>query len=111
VTVRRRDRAGHLDPKYASTLHAMSREGQSQDPQQGAFVRGARSSDVLAEELGETWVHTATSGEDENEGVFDQEVPEERGGPFVETSAGQEFAEGTDASNPRGSKREPFPKT
>jgi hypothetical protein len=54
---------------------------------------------------------TATSGEDEGEDVANQDVPEELGGPFVVTDADTEFAQGTDASNPRGAKREPFPRT
>jgi hypothetical protein len=63
----------------------------------------------LAEVLGETFIETATTGEDEAESMLEQEVPEERGGPFVQSTAGREFAEGTDGSNPKGSKREPFP--
>jgi len=61
--------------------------------------------------MGETWVATATSGEDESQEVYSQNVPEDEGGPFVPTTGGQEFAEGTDASNPEGAKREPFPRT
>lgn len=77
-----------------------------------AFLRGgARSRDALAEGLGEQWVHSATTGEDDAEETFNAEVPEERGGPFVVTSGGQEFAEGTDESNPKGAGREPFPRT
>ena len=97
---RRRDGAGHLDAKYAAELHEKSQEGRVQDPD-GAFIgRAGRSKDNLAEAMGETWVQTATSGEDENEDVFNQSVPEDDGGPFVTTTAGQEFADGTDASNP-----------
>jgi hypothetical protein len=108
---RRRDGAGHLDAKYAAELREKSREGRVRDPD-GAFIgRAGHSKDNLAEAMGETWVQTATSGEDENEDVFNQSVPEDEGGPFVTTTAGQEFAEGTDASNPTQSKREPFPKT
>jgi hypothetical protein len=108
---RRRDGAGHLDAKYAAELHEKSQEGRVQDPE-GAFIgRAGHSKDNLAEAMGETWVQTATSGEDENEDVFNQSVPEDEGGPFVTTTAGQEFADGTDASNPTQSKREPFPKT
>jgi hypothetical protein len=108
---RRRDGAGHLDAKYAAELREKSREGRVRDPD-GAFIgRAGRSTDNLAEAMGETWVQTATSGEDENEDVFNQSVPEDDGGPFVTTTAGQEFADGTDASNPTRSKREPFPKT
>ena len=109
--VRRRDGAGHLDAQYAATLREKSEEGRVRDPD-GAFIgRTGHSKDNLAEAMGETWVETATSGEDEGEEVFDQSVPEDEGGPFVTTTAGQEFAEGTDASNPKQSKREPFPKT
>ncbi len=107
----RRDGAGHLDAKYATTLREKSREGHVRDGDEAFIGRAARSKDDLAEAMGETWVETATSGEDENEDVFNQRVPEDEGGPFVTTTAGQEFAEGTDASNPKRSKREPFPKT
>ena len=107
--VKRRDGAGHLDPTYAATLLKKSREGRTDDSDK-AFV-GSRAKDDLAEEMGETWVATATSGEDESQEVYSQNVPEDEGGPFVPTTAGQEFAEGTDASNPEGAKREPFPRT
>jgi len=109
--IHRRDGAGHLDPKYAATLREKSREGRVRDRDDAFIGRSGRSSDNLAEAMGETWVETATSGEDENEEVFNQSVPEDEGGPFVTTTAGQEFAEGTDASNPKRSKREAFPKT
>ena len=62
--------------------------------------RGGEESDDLAEELGEAFVMTATSGEQADEDIRDEEVPEERGGPFVVTPAGREFARGTDESNP-----------
>jgi|HubBroStandDraft_1064217.scaffolds.fasta_scaffold53033_3 hypothetical protein len=107
--VHRRDGAGHLDPKYAATLRAISREGRVEDREE-AFV-GTHTKDDLAEEMGETWVETATTGEDTSQAVFSQDVPEDEGGPFVTTTAGQEFAEGTDASNPQTAKREPFPRT
>jgi hypothetical protein len=109
--IRRRDGTGHLDAGYAAMLREKSLEGRVQD-RDGAFIgRSGRSRDNLAEAMGETWIETATSGEDENEDVFNQSVPEDEGGPFVTTTAGQEFAEGTDASNPKGSKREAFPRT
>ena len=105
----RRDATGHLDPKYAADLLAMSRAGA--DPKdQGAFLHGvARSQDALAEQLGEAFVSTATSGEDVEEDILNEEVTEEVGGPFVETSGKTEFARGTDASNPGEATREPFP--
>jgi hypothetical protein len=106
--VRRRDATGHLDPRYANELRALG--GHDRDDE-SAFVRRPRSKDDLAEELGEEFVLTATTGEDEGEEVANQSVPEELGGPFVVTDAQTEFAGGTDASNPRGAKREPFPRT
>jgi hypothetical protein len=106
----RRDGTGHLSPKYASELRALSRE--SAEPKDAAsFIEGANSRDPLAEELGEDFVKSAVSGEGSVEESLEQVVAEERGGPFVETTAGQEYADGTDASNPRGAKPEPFPTT
>jgi hypothetical protein len=105
----RRDATGHLDPKYARELRARSREGE-EDRGARAFLRGSRSSDDLAEELGEEAVATMTSGEDQSERL-ELEVDEERGGPFVPSRARVELARGTDRSNPRGATREPFPKT
>ena len=52
----------------------------------------------------------ATLGQYEGD-AFNQIVPEESGGPFVETSAGTEFAGGTDESNIEEATREPFPTT
>src|SRR5262245_36048128 len=56
--------------------------------------------DDLAESLAEEFLESATSGEDRAEELQDEVVPEELGGPFVESTAEQEFASGTDASNP-----------
>jgi hypothetical protein len=83
---------------------------QEEDPR--PFVESARRpGDDLAEERGEEVIEKATTGGDEAEELLDQVVPEEQGGPFVETNAAQEFAHGTDPSNPPGAKREPFPTT
>jgi len=54
---------------------------------------------------------TMTSAEDQSDQLQDVEVVEEIGGPFEVTTAGQEFARGTDRSNPRGATQEPFPRT
>jgi hypothetical protein len=106
--IARRDGAGHLDPKYAADLRRKS----GKSPDDGvAFLGGPRASDDLAESLGEQFVETATTGEDEGEEFLAQEVPEEVGGPFVPSTAGREFADGPDPSNPPGAKREPFPTT
>jgi hypothetical protein len=107
--IKRRDGAGHLDPKYAQELRARSR-GKTKDDDR-AFLAGARSADSLTEELGEEFVETITSGEDEGNEVRDQRVAEEVGGPFTLTNGNTEFAEGTDGSNPKTATREPFPRT
>jgi hypothetical protein len=105
---RRRDGSGHLDPHYAADLRRQSGRPEAEGV---GFVGGAHSNDDLAEALGEQFVEAATTGEDAAEEMLDQEVTEERGGPFVRSNAGIEFADGTDGSNPKGSKREPFPTT
>lgn len=108
--VRRRDASGNLDPKYAAELRALGKETHpDEDENPGGFLEGMSSGDPLAEELGEHFVRTAVSGEDDAED--DEETPEERGGPFVETSSRTELADGTDASNPEDATREPFPTT
>ncbi|MDB4938477.1 MAG: histone protein [Labilithrix sp.] len=104
----RRDATGHLDPSYARDLRARSRATRDDDTR--AFLRGSRSKDDLAEELGEEAVATMTSGEDQSERL-EAEVDEERGGPFVPSRGRKEFARGTDKSNPRSASREPFPRT
>jgi hypothetical protein len=109
TALRRRDGSGHLDPKYAADLRARSRETPRDET--SGFFEDPRTQDDLAEVLGEEFIGGATSGEGAGEDVANQEVPEEVGGPFVVTSANTEFAEGTDESNPKGSRREPFPRT
>jgi hypothetical protein len=99
---------GHIEKTYGRELLA---RGGPREREDSAFIGGPRASDDLAEEMGEEFVETATSGEDEGEDVLNQEVPEERGGPFVVTTAGTEFADGIDESNPKGAKPEPFPRT
>jgi hypothetical protein len=106
--IRRRDRPGHLDPKYAAGLREKAGEREAAPT---SFLTRPRSRDDLVEELGEEFVTEATSAEHEGEDVLDQEVPEERGGPFVETTGDQEFGHGVDPSNPKGASREPFPRT
>jgi hypothetical protein len=107
---KRRDATGHLNPKYAAELRERSVE--SAEPREPAsFVKGSKSGDPLAEEMGEEFVKTVVSGEDTQEDTLDQVVPEEGGGPFVQTTGGTEFAEGTDPSNPESAEREPFPTT
>jgi hypothetical protein len=109
--VARQDRAGHLAPKYAKDLRRMSKaSAEPKDPRAFVGKRG-RSMDPLAEELAEEFVETVTSGEDEGNEIRDKFTDEEVGGPFINSSARREFGYGTDKSNPKGSKREPFPTT
>jgi hypothetical protein len=106
--VRRRDRPGHIDPRYARELRARGSGGEA-DPL--GFVDRPRSHDDLVEELAEEFVESATSAEPVAQDVANQDVPEELGGPFVVTTAKQEMAHGTDPSNPQHASREPFPRT
>jgi predicted DsbA family dithiol-disulfide isomerase len=108
--IHRRDGSGHLDPAYEAALRAETGHARGRDDAR-AFLGGARSTESLSEQLGEEFVETVTGAQDEGAEVFDQVVPEETGGPFVETSGSTEFAPGTDASNIKGATREPFPKT
>jgi hypothetical protein len=66
--------------------------------------------DALAYELGAEFVESVTSGGADRGELRDEFVDEEIGGPFI-TSTGEEFADDVDASNPIGSRREPFPKS
>jgi len=106
--LRREDRAGHLDPKYVKKLRAQSGRTTRKEATRGAFKV---KEDDLAEELGQEVVGKATTGEDEGEDVANQSVEEDVGGPFVVTTGGEEFADGTDESNPIDAEPEPFPKT
>ena len=79
-----------------------------------AFIRDpgsgpARSPDDLANALGRDFVKAATTGEDAAEEDFEQEVPEEVGGPFLESDASREYDPYEDASNPAGSTKEALP--
>src|SRR6478752_7862258 len=75
------------------------------DPEDGP----ARIHDDLAENLAEDYLQAATQGMEVEED-HDQIVPEELGGPFIETSAAEEFALDTDEANPEDASREPLPR-
>ena len=62
------------------------------------LIPGAAEDD-LAEELGEESVETATSGQSMAEDNLNEEVPEETGGPFVETSGKTVFGHGSRPRN------------
>src|SRR3954464_11812166 len=93
----REDRPGHLDPKYADKLRAISEEGREHDENR-VFVGEGQTKDDLAGERGEEAVVARTSGEDNLGDDLDARVADEDGGPFVTTSGDEEFAAGTDAS-------------
>jgi hypothetical protein len=90
--------------------HGRSDDGRAflPDPYDGTGAP-ARAADPLAETLAEEFVEAATNAEEMTEDDRDQLMPEEVGGPFTQTSAAEEFAGGTDASNPADAEREPFP--
>jgi hypothetical protein len=108
--VRRIDGSGHVDPTHAARLLELSRETKDTGDGSG-FVKQHRSNEAIAEEFGEGAVSNMTAGEDTLPDSLDEASEEETGGPFVETAAAEEFAEGTDESNIAEATREPFPKT
>ncbi len=76
------------------------------DPEGGpAHIR-----DDLAENLAEEFVDAATRGDGADDEAIDGVVSEEIGGPFIVTSAADEFAHDTDAANPPDAEREPLPR-
>jgi len=112
--VKRRDGVGRIDPQYARELLAKARETRNDDDSpenMHAFLKAARAGEPLAQELGENFVATVTSGEGQESDRHDQITPDEVGGPFVVTTAGEEFATGTDESNIPEAMREPLPRT
>jgi hypothetical protein len=112
--VRRRDATGHLDPQYERDLLAKARASRNTDGDEGAlhaFISGGESREELSEELGEAYLQSATSGEQSEPERHERITPDELGGPFVVTTARQEFANGTDESNIAEATREPLPRT
>jgi len=107
--VTRRDATGHLDPEYERKLLQASLAHRGRDDNSRAFLDG--ETEELSEELGEAFLQAATSGEDAELERRESVVPEESGGPFVPSTAGQEFAGGTDESNIAEATREALPRT
>lgn len=108
-SVTRRDATGHLDPEYQRKLLETSDAHRHRDGGSRAFLDG--EPEELAEELGEAFLQAATSGEDAEFERREQVTIEESGGPFVPSTAGQEFAAGTDESNIAEATREALPRT
>jgi len=69
----------------------------------------AHTDDDLAESLAEEFLDAATSGAEAEE-ELNAVIPEELGGPFVETSAAEEFANDVDDMNPIDAEPEPLPR-
>jgi hypothetical protein len=110
LRVDHRDGAGHLEPAYAARLRerASHRACGDEDRETAGETWEANS---LAGESAQEFLITVTSGEEAGSAMLGAVVPEENGGPFVETSAAAEFAYRPDRSNPTGASREPFPKS
>jgi hypothetical protein len=70
----------------------------------------AHIKDDLAESLAEEYLQSATRGSEADDDTLDGVVPEEIGGPFVETSAAEEFANDVDEANPPDAEAEPLPR-
>ena len=69
----------------------------------------ARVREQLAETLAEEFLRAATSAEEVTEDVRDEIVPEELGGPFLQHTADEEFADDVDDANPKEAERAAFP--
>ena len=93
----------------AHTARLLAFGAKAAEPLGMAFLSGHRT--YAADQFGEAFLQTATSGMDDGEYGTEQVLIEESGGPFIESSAQVEFARGTDESNPAGAKVSPFPRT
>lgn len=97
-------------PKKPRAAPRAPRRGTSDDDPRDELPERSIGHDDLADALAEAALARATGDNDPEETLRDQEVDEDRGGPFVITPARVEFARGTDASNPADAFREPLPK-
>lgn len=109
--IQRRDATGHLNPQYERDLLEEAQETRSDDQDANAFLVAPRTGEPFSEERGESYVEAATRGGPVELERQDSVVPEEQGGPFVPTTAQEEFAAGTDDSNIPEATREPLPRT
>jgi len=83
-------------PKKKTTMRAHPAPPPSEAPAELDFSKN----DDLAQQLGAEFVRDVTSGNQSVADWRDEETEEERGGPFVITSGGVEYADGVDESNP-----------
>ncbi len=98
--------------EHSEAFREAAREAAHRSDDGRAFLRDpeggpAHTKDSLGEGLAEGFLSSATSGEEATE--LNDDVAEDEGGPFIETTGKQEFARGTDASNPKDAERAPFP--
>jgi hypothetical protein len=90
--IKHRDATGHLQPLYATALRERSGE-HTAEPDPRGFIGRAGHTDDLAEQWGEQFVATATSGDEGREESSGQLLLDELGGLFVETRVAMDFAE------------------
>ncbi len=95
------------DRQLSDPLEAAEEDAAEALPETPVF--GTDGADDLAELLAEEYVRSVTSGEEQGVELRDAAVPEEDGGPFVETSSRREFAFDVDESNPADAEVEPLP--
>lgn len=108
--VRRRDGGGRVDPAYQADL--LEKSGHDhKDRDATAFLDAPESEDAAVENLGEGFVHNVTGGEETDEERPDPNAPDEEGGPYVVTTAAEEFGREPDESNPEDAEPAPFPIT
>jgi hypothetical protein len=86
-------------------LERLAREQAKRHDTADAFMREnpngpQHAPDDLAEELAEEFLLSATRAEETHANIDDDDLPEDLGGPFIETSADTELASGIDETNP-----------
>ena len=95
-----RDGGGHLSARVVADLMARSRDQGEVSENGWAFLREARSSDRMAEQLGESFVDAATGGEEASDDAPDE--VEASGGLFVEAESETDSALDTDVPSAGG---------
>jgi hypothetical protein len=115
----RRSRRGSSSARPHAATHgdraAFQPHGHTRTDDANAFMPDpeggpAHIKDDLAESLAEEYLQSATRGSEAADELMDGVVPEEIGGPFVETSAAEEFAHDVDEANPIDAEPEPLPR-
>lgn len=97
-----------------TAAHARRDDGRAflPDPYDAKSTRdhSVRSKEALADTLGQEFIASATNGEEQTTEDLNAITEEEMGGPFLQTTAQEEFAGDTDEMNPVDGAREPFPR-